>query len=50
MAARINWGNCWFLCDVRTPFGGIGLSSIEREGGQHMLYFYSEQLIIVIKL
>ena len=50
MVAGINWVNCWFLCDLRTPFGGIGLSCIERAGSQHPLNLYSEQNIICIKL
>ena len=50
MEAGINWVNCWFLRDLRTPFGGMGLSGIGREGGQHALNFYSEQKNICIKL
>ena len=50
MEAGINWVNCWFLRDLRTPFGGMGLSGIGREGGQHALDFYSEQKNICIKL
>ena len=50
MEAGINWVNCWFLRDLRTPFGGMGLSGIGREGGQHALNFYSEQKNICVKL
>ena len=50
MEAGINWVNCWFLRDLRTPFGGMGLSGFGREGGQHALDFYSEQKNICIKL
>lgn len=42
MKAGITWVNCWFLRDLRTPFGGAGLSGIGREGGVHSLNFYSE--------
>ena len=42
MKAGISWVNCWFLRDLRTPFGGMGLSGIGREGGTHSLNFYSE--------
>ncbi|HEU5402717.1 MAG TPA: 2-hydroxymuconic semialdehyde dehydrogenase [Terriglobales bacterium] len=42
MKAGITWVNCWFLRDLRTPFGGVGLSGIGREGGVHSLNFYSE--------
>ncbi len=50
MEAGINWVNCWFLRDLRTPFGGMGLSGFGREGGQHALNFYSEPKNICIKL
>lgn len=46
----IVWVNCWFLRDLRTPFGGTGMSGIGREGGVHSLNFYSELTNICIKL
>ncbi|MFY9805273.1 MAG: 2-hydroxymuconic semialdehyde dehydrogenase [Candidatus Acidiferrales bacterium] len=46
----ITWVNCWFLRDLRTPFGGAGLSGIGREGGIHSLNFYSELNNICVKL
>jgi aminomuconate-semialdehyde/2-hydroxymuconate-6-semialdehyde dehydrogenase len=50
MNVGITWVNCWFLRDLRTPFGGVGLSGIGREGGMHSLNFYSELNNICIKL
>ena len=50
MNAGISWVNCWFLRDLRTPFGGVGLSGIGREGGIHSLNFYSELNNICVKL
>jgi len=50
MSVGITWVNCWFLRDLRTPFGGAGLSGIGREGGMHSLNFYSELNNICIKL
>ena len=50
MNAGITWVNCWFLRDLRTPFGGAGLSGIGREGGVHSLNFYSELNNICIRL
>lgn len=50
MNVGITWVNCWFLRDLRTPFGGVGLSGIGREGGVHSLNFYSELNNICIKL
>jgi aminomuconate-semialdehyde/2-hydroxymuconate-6-semialdehyde dehydrogenase len=50
MKAGITWVNCWFLRDLRTPFGGAGLSGLGREGGMHSLNFYSELNNICIRL
>jgi aminomuconate-semialdehyde/2-hydroxymuconate-6-semialdehyde dehydrogenase len=50
MRVGITWVNCWFLRDLRTPFGGVGLSGIGREGGVHSLNFYSELNNICIRL
>jgi len=50
MTVGITWVNCWFLRDLRTPFGGAGLSGIGREGGVHSLNFYSELNNICIRL
>ena len=50
LRAGITWVNCWFLRDLRTPFGGAGLSGIGREGGMHSLNFYSELNNICVKL
>jgi len=50
MNVGITWVNCWFLRDLRTPFGGAGLSGIGREGGMHSLNFYSELNNICIQL
>jgi aminomuconate-semialdehyde/2-hydroxymuconate-6-semialdehyde dehydrogenase len=50
MNAGITWVNCWFLRDLRTPFGGVGMSGIGREGGMHSLNFYSELNNICIRL
>jgi aminomuconate-semialdehyde/2-hydroxymuconate-6-semialdehyde dehydrogenase len=50
MNVGITWVNCWFLRDLRTPFGGVGRSGIGREGGLHSLNFYSELNNICIRL
>lgn len=50
MNVGITWVNCWFLRDLRTPFGGVGLSGIGREGGRHSLDFYSESNNVCIKI
>ncbi len=50
METGIAWINTWFLRDLRTPFGGVKLSGIGREGGRHSLGFYSEPMTICVKL
>jgi len=50
MNVGITWVNCWFLRDLRTAFGGAGLSGIGREGGMHSLNFYSELNNICVRL
>lgn len=50
MEVGLSWVNCWFLRDLRTPFGGAKKSGIGREGGEHSINFYSEPTNICIKL
>jgi aminomuconate-semialdehyde/2-hydroxymuconate-6-semialdehyde dehydrogenase len=50
MHVGLSWVNCWFLRDLRTPFGGSKLSGIGREGGLHSINFYSEPTNVCIKL
>jgi aminomuconate-semialdehyde/2-hydroxymuconate-6-semialdehyde dehydrogenase len=50
MNVGITWVNCWFLRDLRTPFGGVGRSGIGREGGIHSLNFYSELNNVCVRL
>jgi aminomuconate-semialdehyde/2-hydroxymuconate-6-semialdehyde dehydrogenase len=46
----ITWINSWFLRDLRTPFGGMGLSGIGREGGHYSLDFYTQVSNVCVKL
>jgi aminomuconate-semialdehyde/2-hydroxymuconate-6-semialdehyde dehydrogenase len=48
--AGIVWVNCWFVRDLRTPFGGMPESGIGREGGRLSLEFYSELKNVCIAL
>jgi aminomuconate-semialdehyde/2-hydroxymuconate-6-semialdehyde dehydrogenase len=50
METGIVWVNEWFLRDLRTPFGGVKLSGIGREGGEYSLNFYSEPTNICVKI
>jgi aminomuconate-semialdehyde/2-hydroxymuconate-6-semialdehyde dehydrogenase len=47
--AGIVWVNCWFVRDLRTPFGGQKNSGIGREGGRYSLEFFSEAKTITYK-
>lgn len=44
------WVNCWFIRDLRAPFGGFKKSGIGREGGQHSMEFFTEAKNICISL
>lgn len=50
MRVGVAWVNTWFLRDLRSPFGGVGLSGIGREGGEHSLHFYSEPTNVCVQL
>ncbi len=43
------WVNCWFVRDLRVPFGGQKRSGLGREGGKHSLDFFSEWKSVCIK-
>ena len=42
LSAGTVWVNCFFVRDLRAPFGGAGLSGIGREGGSWSFDFYSD--------
>ncbi|MFC7392101.1 aldehyde dehydrogenase [Scopulibacillus cellulosilyticus] len=44
------WVNCWYIRDLRTPFGGAKASGIGREGGRHSFEFYTEAKTVTMKL
>ncbi|QUQ65988.1 2-hydroxymuconic semialdehyde dehydrogenase [Kutzneria sp. CA-103260] len=50
MRVGMSWLNTWYLRDLRSPFGGSGLSGIGREGGAHSLHFYTEPTNVCVKL
>lgn len=43
------WINCWFIRDLRVPFGGQKRSGVGREGGRHSLDFFSEWKSVCVK-
>ncbi|MEK5389954.1 aldehyde dehydrogenase [Margalitia sp. FSL K6-0131] len=48
--AGLLWVNCWYIRDLRTPFGGSKASGIGREGGRHSFEFYTEAKTVTMKL
>ncbi|MET9660305.1 2-hydroxymuconic semialdehyde dehydrogenase [Streptomyces sp. NPDC006510] len=50
MNVGMAWVNTWFLRDLRSPFGGCGLSGIGREGGESSLHFYTEPTNVCVQL
>ena len=45
----IVWVNTWMLRDLRTPFGGVKVSGVGREGGFEVLRFFTEAKNVCIK-
>jgi aminomuconate-semialdehyde/2-hydroxymuconate-6-semialdehyde dehydrogenase len=44
------WVNCYFVRDLRAPFGGFKDSGIGREGGKHSREFFTEAKTVVMKI
>lgn len=44
------WVNCFFIRDLRAPFGGVGDSGIGREGGDFSREFCTEPKAVVVDL
>jgi aminomuconate-semialdehyde/2-hydroxymuconate-6-semialdehyde dehydrogenase len=54
VAARLRAGNVWVNCfwvrDLRAPFGGFGRSGVGREGGGHSREFFTEAKTVVMDM
>jgi aminomuconate-semialdehyde/2-hydroxymuconate-6-semialdehyde dehydrogenase len=54
VAAALNagtiWVNCFFVRDLRAPFGGVGDSGIGREGGTFSREFFTEPKAVVMAI
>jgi aminomuconate-semialdehyde/2-hydroxymuconate-6-semialdehyde dehydrogenase len=54
VAARLRagtvWVNCFFVRDLRAPFGGVGDSGMGREGGDFSREFCTEPKAVVMEL
>ena len=44
------WVNCFFIRDLRAPFGGVGDSGIGREGGNFSREFFTEPKAVVMQV
>jgi aminomuconate-semialdehyde/2-hydroxymuconate-6-semialdehyde dehydrogenase len=44
------WVNCFFVRDLRAPFGGYKDSGVGREGGDYSYEFFTESKAVVMKL
>jgi aminomuconate-semialdehyde/2-hydroxymuconate-6-semialdehyde dehydrogenase len=44
------WVNCFFVRDLRAPFGGVGDSGVGREGGSFSREFFTEPKAVVMQI
>jgi aminomuconate-semialdehyde/2-hydroxymuconate-6-semialdehyde dehydrogenase len=44
------WVNCFFIRDLRAPFGGVGASGVGREGGSFSREFFTEPKAVVMQV
>lgn len=44
------WVNCFFVRDLRAPFGGVGDSGVGREGGTYSREFFTEPKAVVMEI
>jgi aminomuconate-semialdehyde/2-hydroxymuconate-6-semialdehyde dehydrogenase len=44
------WANCFFVRDLRAPFGGVGDSGVGREGGNFSREFFTEPKAVVMQI
>ncbi|GAB2459141.1 aldehyde dehydrogenase [Xylanimonas ulmi] len=44
------WVNCFFIRDLRAPFGGVGASGVGREGGNFSREFFTEPKAVVMQV
>ncbi len=54
VAARLRagtvWVNCFFVRDLRAPFGGVGDSGVGREGGSFSREFFTEPKAVIAQI
>lgn len=44
------WVNCFFIRDLRAPFGGVGDSGVGREGGTFSREFFTEPKAVIMQV
>lgn len=44
------WVNCFFIRDLRAPFGGVGDSGMGREGGTFSREFFTEPKAVIMQV
>ncbi|MCE7004784.1 aldehyde dehydrogenase [Kibdelosporangium philippinense] len=44
------WVNCFFIRDLRAPFGGVGDSGVGREGGSFSREFFTEPKTVTMNI
>jgi aminomuconate-semialdehyde/2-hydroxymuconate-6-semialdehyde dehydrogenase len=44
------WANCFFIRDLRAPFGGVGDSGVGREGGTFSREFFTEPKAVIMDI
>jgi betaine-aldehyde dehydrogenase/5-carboxymethyl-2-hydroxymuconic-semialdehyde dehydrogenase len=49
LRAGTTWVNCFLVRDLTAPFGGLGISGLGREGGDHALEFHADLKTLQIK-
>ncbi|MFI0481449.1 aldehyde dehydrogenase [Actinomadura sp. 9N215] len=50
LSAGTVWVNCFFIRDLRAPFGGVGASGVGREGGDFSREFFTEPKAVVMQI
>ena len=49
LRAGTTWANCFLGRDLSAPFGGLGISGLGREGGDHALEFHADLKTLQVK-
>jgi aminomuconate-semialdehyde/2-hydroxymuconate-6-semialdehyde dehydrogenase len=50
LSAGTVWVNCFFIRDLRAPFGGVGDSGMGREGGTFSREFFTEPKAVIMQI